>query len=93
LEVDGGVEGGGRGGAAATVVVEATLVVVDGAVVLTVGTGLTCTVNVDVPISPTESVTEQITVMVPIANVDPDAGVQDTMSPVPSTKSVAVGRV
>jgi Ca2+/Na+ antiporter len=53
---------------------------------------LTVTVNDVELLFPFASVAVQVTVVVPIGNVEPDAGTQLTAS-VPSTTSVAVGLV
>jgi hypothetical protein len=60
---------------------------------ITGAASFTVTVNVvGIALSPAASCALQVTVVIPIGNVEPDAGMQDTAS-VPSTKSVAVGEV
>jgi hypothetical protein len=54
-----------------------------------VSTNVTVTRNDAVPVLPAESVAEQVTVVVPTGNVEPEAGVQTGVIE-PSTKSVAV---
>ena len=54
--------------------------------------GVTSTVKVAVALRPALLVAVQVTVVVAIAKVEPEAGVQSTGS-VPSAKSVAVGVV
>ena len=51
----------------------------------------TATGNDAVPVLPCESVALQVTVVVPSAKVEPDAGVHTTSAIGPSTSSVAVG--
>jgi hypothetical protein len=53
---------------------------------------LTVTVNWQLPVLPCASVAEHVTVVVPLANVEPDAGEQLT-APTPGQLSVAVGVV
>jgi hypothetical protein len=52
--------------------------------------GVTVTVNIAIDVMPWLFVAVHVTVVVPTANVDPDAGTHSTGS-VPSRKSVAVG--
>src|SRR5204863_355545 len=56
------------------------------------GAVVSCTVTLNVPVAvlPWASVAEQVTVVVPRSNVDPDAGEHDGVI-APSTMSVAVG--
>jgi len=53
---------------------------------------LTVTVNWQLPVLPCASVAEHVTVVVPLANVEPDAGEQLT-APTPGQLSLAVGVV
>jgi len=63
----------------------------DGLVIDTVGTVVSCTFTVKLPVAvlPAASVAEQLTVVVVIPNVEPEAGVHVTGTG-PSTLSVAV---
>jgi hypothetical protein len=53
---------------------------------------LTVTVNEHAPVLPESSVAVQVTVVVPLTNAEPDAGVQVT-APTPGQLSLAVGVV
>ena len=68
---------------------EASTVILDGSVSLGAVMSLTVTVNEAVPVLPAESVAEQLTVVVDIGNVEPEAGVQVGVK-APSMLSVAV---
>jgi hypothetical protein len=73
----------------AAVVMSAGTVIVGGAATTS---GVTVTLNVALDFKPALFVAEHVTVVVVIANVDPEAGAHVTVS-VPSAKSVAVGFV
>jgi hypothetical protein len=51
---------------------------------------LTVTVNMQLDILPDASLTEQVTVVTPLANIEPEAGLQVT-EPTPGQLSVAIG--
>jgi hypothetical protein len=76
---------------AETVMVPLTVEPLKGLLIETDGRVVSLTVTVKLPVAvlPDESVAEQLTVVVPIGNVEPEAGVHVT-STEPSTLSVAV---
>ena len=76
---------------AETVIVPATTAPLDGLDIDAAGAVVSRTVTVKLPVAvfPDKSVAEQLTVLVPIANIDPEVGVHDTLR-APLTKSVAL---
>jgi hypothetical protein len=68
------------------------LVMLAGQLIVGFSLSLTVTVNEQLPVLFEASVAEHVTVVVPLANVEPDAGEQVT-APTPGQLSVAVGVV
>jgi len=52
---------------------------------------VTVTVNEQVAVSPPDRVTEAVTVVVPIGNVDPEAGLEVTDAPAQSPPAIGEG--